>query len=104
MSDTHSGSTPDSFGAKTNAQSSHAALRILIIEDSLADARLIREMLSRAESVRGRSATFEIREEQYLASGLSVLAKGGVDLVLLDLSLPDAQGGDTFDQVRQQAN
>ena len=38
-----------------------------------------------------------------LSSGLELLTKGGVDVVLLDLSLPDSKGFDTFSKVHTHA-
>jgi diguanylate cyclase (GGDEF)-like protein/PAS domain S-box-containing protein len=66
-------------------------IRILLIEDSPSDARLIREVLCR-EAPRG----FEIEHEGRLSDGIARLARGDIDAVLLDLTLPDSTGLDTF--------
>jgi diguanylate cyclase (GGDEF)-like protein len=66
---------------------------VLVIEDSEVDAALVSEMLGQA---RGLSARV-IRADR-LDRGLERLAQGGIDLVLLDLSLPDSRGLDTFEQ------
>ena len=66
-------------------------LRVLLIEDNQDDARLIREAL--AVALPGR---FEVEQVDRLGLGLERLEQGGVDVVLLDLSLPDSQGLDTF--------
>jgi signal transduction histidine kinase len=65
--------------------------KILLIEDNPGDARLIREMLT--ESI---GARFHLECVERLSAGLERLAQGGIDVVLLDLSLPDSQGLDTF--------
>ncbi len=39
---------------------------------------------------------FAIEWVSRLAEGLERLGRGGIDLVLLDLGLPDSQGLDTF--------
>ena len=75
-----------------------APLTILLIEDNELDAVLVSEMLSRA---RGLSARI-VRCDR-LGAGLVHVAGGGVDLILLDLSLPDSRGLETFDQVRAAA-
>ena len=65
--------------------------RILLIEDEPADARMVRTLLGRADDTR---CTIEHRER--LAQGLERLGEGGIDLVLLDFSLPDSRGLDSF--------
>src|SRR4051812_20153265 len=67
---------------------------ILLIEDNLGDARLIQEILAEETSVH-----FTLQHTERLASGFEILSRGGVDVVLLDLSLPDSQGLDTFQQL-----
>jgi len=69
-------------------------IRVLLVEDNDADARLVRELL--AESPRGR---FEIVHVHYLSEALEVLKKGDVDVTLLDLSLPDSTGFATITSV-----
>ena len=65
-------------------------VKILLIEDSDAEARLIREALSDVEG-----AEFELEHVWTLREGLSRLAEGGIAAVLLDLTLPDSEGLDT---------
>jgi len=62
-------------------------LLVLLIEDNPADARLIRELLAEA-----KGAAFDLECADHLSAGLERLAKGGVNVVLLDLGLPDSQG------------
>jgi sigma-B regulation protein RsbU (phosphoserine phosphatase) len=75
-----------------------APLRALLIEDNPGDARLIHVMLAEAGS-----GQFQLERTDRLASGLARLANGGIGLVLLDLSLPDSRGLDTFLKVHAQA-
>jgi len=65
--------------------------RVLLIEDNPGDARLIREFI--AESG-GRG--FEVEWAGRLGAGLERLNTGGIAVVLLDLSLPDSHGIETF--------
>ena len=58
-------------------------IRVLLIEDSQTDARLIREVLFR-EAPHG----FEIEHVERLNEGLARLARRDVDVILLDLTLP----------------
>jgi PAS domain S-box-containing protein len=65
-------------------------IRVLLVEDNPGDARLIRESLG------GGSQRFELRTCDRLADLRPSLAAGPVDLILLDLGLPDCQGLETF--------
>jgi diguanylate cyclase (GGDEF)-like protein len=67
---------------------------VLLIEDNPGDARLIREMLAEEPA-----APFLINCVDRLSRGLEVLAAGEARLVLLDLSLPDSHGLETFAKV-----
>jgi diguanylate cyclase (GGDEF)-like protein/PAS domain S-box-containing protein len=67
---------------------------VLLIEDDPADARVIQDALS-AEI----DSPFRVEWVTLLAAGLERLSNQGVDLVMLDLSLPDVQGIEAFDQV-----
>src|SRR5438045_7472594 len=67
---------------------------VLLIEDNPGDARLIREMI--AEDPR---APFTMHFADHLASGLERLSAGETALVILDLSLPDSHGLETFTKV-----
>ena len=70
------------------------ALRVLLIEDSDSDAFIVEAMLRKAP---GLPSTLLRRSR--LDAGLAVLSVGEVDVVLLDLSLPDSRGLRTFEQV-----
>lgn len=67
-----------------------APLRILLVEDNPGDERLIREMLNEAGSL----AT-ELTHVGGLAAARARCAECDIDVVLLDLSLPDGTGLDT---------
>ena len=68
--------------------------KVLLIEDNPGDARLIREMISEDPE-----PPFHIHWARRLAAGLERLAAGDTALVLLDLSLPDSLGLETFAKV-----
>ncbi len=63
-------------------------VRILLIEDNPGDAGLIQASLAEVPS-----ATFQLQHAETLMSGLKILERGNVDLVLLDLSLPPESSG-----------
>jgi signal transduction histidine kinase len=66
-------------------------LTILLVEDNPGDVRLMQEILGESTI-----ATFHVEPVGTLAAGLDRLSQGGIDVVLLDLSLPDSSGLDTF--------
>src|SRR4249920_1054036 len=68
--------------------------KVLLIEDNPGDARLIREMLAEEPD-----APFSLHTADRLAHGLEQLSAGETVLVLLDLSLPDSFGLETFAKV-----
>jgi signal transduction histidine kinase/DNA-binding response OmpR family regulator len=73
-------------------------IRVLLVEDNPGDARLIREMLAAAGP-----HDFAVRWVSRLADGLEHLGQNQIDVVLLDLGLPDSQGLDTFIKARERA-
>jgi CheY-like chemotaxis protein len=65
--------------------------RILLVEDNPGDVRLISEYLNEANGPH-----FELVFAERLSEGIATLARNKIDLVLLDLNLPDCQGFETF--------
>lgn len=68
--------------------------RVLLIEDGEADTFLVRELLGEEMDFK-----FTLDAARKLAEGIEELDSGSFDIVLLDLSLPDSQGLDTFVQL-----
>ena len=66
------------------------ALQVLVVEDNAGDARLLREMFSKE-----KPGSFELTHLLRMSEAVIHLAKGGVDIVLLDMGLPDGHGLDT---------
>ncbi len=66
-------------------------LKILVIEDNPADVRLLQKMLA--------DWPFDIDSAGRLSAGIEKIEHVKVDLILLDLSLPDSQGIETFYQI-----
>ena len=81
-------------GRKGVAPSTAPHIRVLLIEDNPVDAHLIQAILGDA-AVDG----FVLERSERLAQGIDRLAGGGVDSVLLDLSLPDSHGLETFSRL-----
>jgi PAS domain S-box-containing protein len=66
-------------------------IRILLVEDSPEDVFLLHASLDRVSGTR-----FNVEIAHNLAAGIEVVTAGKTDLVLLDLTLPDSLGLDTF--------
>ncbi len=64
---------------------------LLLIEDSPDDAALVRDILGESKGFNGT-----IEHQIRLSEGITRVAEGGIDVVLLDFSLPDSFGIDTF--------
>lgn len=73
-------------------------IHVLLIEDDEEDAMLIGEMLAEVEPIR-----FRLDHVRRLADGLQRLERGGVDVVLLDLGLPDSWGLGSVDSILSQS-
>src|SRR5208283_3746593 len=65
---------------------SRKEVTVLLIEDNPADVYLMREMLSE------RTHDVIVEDADTLAKGIARIDAGEIDLVLLDLGLPDSQG------------
>jgi PAS domain S-box-containing protein len=74
-------------------------IKILLIEDKPSDAQLVQEMLTHVEGF-----SFSLEHAGQLATGLEQLAEENVDVVLLDLMLPDSHGLDTFTTAHSRAS
>ena len=75
-------------------------IRVLLIEDNPEDARQLQEAFAKANE---GSVSFVLTHADRLASGLQQLARGNVDLILLDLTLPDSKELDTLVMVHATA-
>lgn len=71
------------------------ALHVLLVEDNAGDVRLLREMFSNEQS-----DSFQLTHMVRMSDAEAHLAKGAVDIVLLDMGLPDAHGIDTVRRAR----
>ena len=70
-------------------------LRALLLEDQPGDARLVREALPETPS-----RPVEVEWCQKLSQAQERLARGGIDVVIADLNLPDSMGLDTLRALR----
>jgi PAS domain S-box-containing protein len=74
------------------------SIRTLLIEDKAGDARLVREALIDAKDVH-----FQLTHFERLAPALELLSTEVIDIVLLDLFLPDESGLKTLDRIHTAA-
>ncbi len=72
-------------------------LRVLHIEDNLANLELVEQIMSRSGSV-------ELRAAMYGSLGLELAREHRPDLVLLDLHLPDMSGSEVLERMRHDPN
>src|SRR5215510_13147852 len=75
-----------------------SSTRVLLVEDQLSDAILVRRSLRRAN---GDGERFDVRHANTLAQGLEHLHRDRVDVLLLDLCLPDSEGPSTVTRLRE---
>ncbi|HAR63090.1 MAG: hypothetical protein DKM50_05245 [Candidatus Margulisiibacteriota bacterium] len=73
-------------------------MRFLLVEDNPGDARLVREHLSEVANL-----SIELENVMSLSEAIERLHVKQFDIILLDLSLPDSQGLDTFYGINSQA-
>jgi DNA-binding NtrC family response regulator len=74
----------------------NGSINVFLIEDDTGFARMVQEMIS---GIDGGPFTFERVEN--LAKGIERIKQGGIDVVLLDLLLPDSEGIFTFFKLRE---
>jgi diguanylate cyclase (GGDEF)-like protein len=74
------------------------ALNLLMIEDNPDDVAIVRRLLSRSTT-----CTFNITVAEKLEDALGLTGSGSFDVILLDISLPDSFGENTFFKLRQHA-
>ncbi|MDH3598787.1 MAG: ATP-binding protein [Candidatus Tectomicrobia bacterium] len=74
---------------------------VLLVENDSMDAQRLTQQLTTSTPPTSLDVRFAVDCCDRLESGLERLALGGVDVVLLDLYLPDARGLEALHQVRQ---
>jgi Flp pilus assembly CpaE family ATPase len=75
------------------------SVRVLLIEDNPDYAELVQQWLASA----GDDAKFDLSWTDTLAGGLNRIAQGDMDVILLDLGLPDSHGMETYAAVKARA-
>jgi two-component system, OmpR family, KDP operon response regulator KdpE len=88
----------DVTGSSGSTESSESVLRILAVDDDPVNRSLIRAIVSRASDASIRGAT--LHEATNLAEARSVLGREAIDILLLDVHLPDGLGLDLAAEIR----
>jgi diguanylate cyclase (GGDEF)-like protein/PAS domain S-box-containing protein len=70
------------------------ANRVLIISAKEDDIRILKHALDNA-----RDGPFDVERASTLAAGVARVGQGGIDAILLDMTLPDSQGLASFDRL-----
>lgn len=78
-------------------------LRILLVEDNAGDATLV-EHYVRQGSLFGVAESAAVTHVETIAAATEELETGGVDLLLLDLGLPESKGLETIDRLPDSAS
>ncbi len=84
-------------GLPSPMDAEQATLHILLVANDPVDARLIRELLVDSR------VRFDLEQVGAVEAALERLADAGIDVVLLDLALPDSHGLETLDRVLEKA-
>jgi CheY-like chemotaxis protein len=71
------------------------SLKILLVEDNKSDAMLIQEIIYEAARDSVYNVQYEFIRKEFLRNAIDYLAEHKVDVILLDLSLPDSKSQDT---------
>ena len=75
----------------------HNPIKLLIFEDNPGDVDLFKHLLAE-----DNDAIIEYEHVARFQDGIERVNQGGIDLILLDLDLPDSHGFETFDNLQKQ--
>jgi DNA-binding response OmpR family regulator len=78
------------------------SLKILLVEDNNSDAMMIQEMLYEAARNNVDNGYYELIRREFLRGAVDYLAENKVDVILLDLSLPDSSSSNTVREISDQ--
>jgi DNA-binding NtrC family response regulator len=87
---------------KDSAEPIAKTIKVLLIEDNPGEAIVIESVLLKAAARIPQLAGVAISRAGLLSGGIERIQDGDVDIVFLDLSLPDSEGLDTLERVLEQ--
>ena len=76
---------------------SESPVNVLLIEDNAEHVELLERLVASAEELAG----FRLQVADSLAAAAGELQRGGIGLILLDLTLPDSEGIETFVRIHE---
>ena len=79
-------------------ETKHKSLKIILVEDDLADAELIQDILASVNHI-----NFQVTTVSRLNEGIKLLSTTKFDALLLDLCLPDSKGLETISSAKAHA-
>ena len=77
-------------------------IKVLLIEDNPGEAIVIESVLLKAAAKIPQLSGVTVSRAGLLAGGIEQILKGDVDIVFLDLSLPDSEGLDSLERILEQ--
>jgi DNA-binding NtrC family response regulator len=93
------GASPDTKAAIEPVAKS---LKVLLIEDNPGEAIVIESVLQKAAAKIPQLSGVVVSRAELLSGGIEQILKGDIDIVFLDLSLPDSEGLDTLERILEQ--
>jgi DNA-binding NtrC family response regulator len=87
---------------KTSNKPVTKALKVLLIEDNPGEAIVIESVLLNAVAKIPQLSSVSVSRAELLSGGIERILKGDIDIVFVDLSLPDSEGLDTLKRVLEQ--
>jgi diguanylate cyclase (GGDEF)-like protein len=90
--------TPPAPPRPESSPENREIISVLLVEDNNGDARLVQDALTESSRVH-----FRVERAERLTAAVSRLAREAFDIILLDLTLPDGYGLDTFQKVHETA-
>lgn len=87
---------PKAFLFPELSQQDNEKFNILLVEDDPSDAKFVKRLIQESQ------LKLNLIWVERLVEGINYLKKNPIDLVLLDLSLPDGMGIDTFQKIYSQ--
>ncbi len=89
-----SGVPTESVHAQRRDEGQRRCIRVLLVEDDPEDCRFVEEMLLEHERAQIAGPTFTVVRAETLSLGIAALNSEALDVILLDLGLPDGDGFD----------
>jgi len=87
---------------KASTEATARTINVLLIEDNPGEAIVIESVLLKAAGKISQLSSVAISRASRLSGGIERILDGDIDIVFLDLSLPDSEGLDTLKRILEQ--